>query len=387
MTPEGDRSPRPARPRAPKDGSTTPSTGGSKGRGTTRSSSGDGQDAPPELGTDPAEALRRIAYLLERGRAETYKVRAFRTAAAAIADRPVEELAAMTPAGLQALPGVGKTTAQVIAEVSRGEVPSYLRKLEGTDAADLTGSALELREALVGDCHSHSDWSDGGSPIREMAVAAKALGHRYWALTDHSPRLTVAHGLNRERLREQLSVVAELNEELAPFRILTGIEVDILEDGSLDQDEGLLAELDVVVASVHSKLRMDGPEMTARMLRAIESPHTDILGHCTGRLLVGRGRPPSTFDAPRIFEACARTGTAVEINSRPERLDPPEPILELALELGCVVTIDTDAHAPGQLEWQRYGCQHAAGVAVPVERVMNARPLDGFLDWTASHAA
>ena len=259
----------------------------------------------------PAEALRRIAYLLERGRAETYKVRAFRTAADAIAEHPVEELAAMTPSALQAIPGVGKTTALVIAEASRGEEPSYLQKLEGSEESELPtlDSAAEgLWAALQGDCHSHSDWSDGGSPIRDMAETAKALGHHYWALTDHSPRLTVAHGLNPERLRQQLEVVAELNEELAPFRILTGIEVDILEDGGLDQDEDLLAGLDVVVASVHSKLRMEEAAMTTRMLRAIESPHTDILGHCTGRLIVGRGRPPSSFDAERVFEACAAHG-------------------------------------------------------------------------------
>ena len=184
------------------------------------------------------------------------------------------------------------------------------------------------------------------------------------------------------------AVVAELNDELAPFRILTGIEVDILEDGSLDQEDELLAQLDVVVASVHSKLRMDaaGHDGT-RMLRAIESPHTDILGHCTGRILVGRGRPPSTFDADAVFNACARTGTAVEINSRPERLDPPEPLLTLALSLGCVVVVDTDAHAPGQLEWQRHGCEQAARVGVPVDRVMNALPMDDFLAWTAGHAA
>jgi putative hydrolase len=339
---------------------------------------------------DPAEALRRIAYLLERGRAESYKVRAFRTAALAIVEYPVDQLAGMTTSALQAIPGVGKTTAQVIIEASRGDEPSYLRKLEGSEDSalpTLDGEAATLRSALQGDCHSHSDWSDGGSPIRDMAEAAKALGHRYWALTDHSPRLTVAHGLNPERLRQQLEVVAELNEELAPFRILTGIEVDILEDGALDQEEELLAGLDVVVASVHSKLRMDEPAMTARMLRAIESPHTDILGHCTGRLIVGRGRPPSTFDADRVFEACARTSTAVEVNSRPERLDPPEPLLELALAAGCVVTIDTDAHAPGQLEWQRYGCDQAARSGVTVDRVVNARPLEDFLAWTAEHAA
>jgi len=355
---------------------------------------GSAKPTSPESGVvapvGPAEALRRIAYLLERGRAETYKVRAFRAAADAIAERPVEELAAMTPSALQAIPGVGKTTAQVIAEASRGEEPSYLQKLEGSEESELPtldGTAADLRAALQGDCHSHSDWSDGGSPIRDMAEAARALGHHYWALTDHSPRLTVAHGLNPERLRQQLEVVAGLNEELAPFRILTGIEVDILEDGGLDQDEDLLAGLDVVVASVHSKLRMEEAAMTARMLRAIESPHTDILGHCTGRLIVGRGRPPSSFDADRVFEACARTGTAVEVNSRPERLDPPEPLLEIALAAGCVVTIDTDAHAPGQLEWQRYGCEQAARSGVTVDRVMNAQPLDAFLEWTVGHAA
>src|SRR5581483_2915628 len=160
-----------------------------------------------------------------------------------------------------------------------------------------------------------------------------------------------------------------------PFRILTGIEVDILEDGSLDQDEGLLAGLDVVVASVHSKLRMDAESMTARMLRAVRNPHTDILGHCTGRILAGRGRPQSTFDAEAVFGACAATGTAVEINSRPERLDPPEELLALALELECPLVIDTDAHAPGQLEWQRNGCEQAARAGVPAERVMNARPV------------
>ncbi len=220
-----------------------------------------------------------------------------------------------------------------------------------------------------------------------MAEAARELGHHYWALTDHSPRLTVAHGLDASRLREQLDRVDELNSELAPFRILTGIEVDILEDGSLDQDEQLLAQLDVVVASVHSKLRMEAPEMTRRMLRAIESPHTDILGHCTGRILVGRGRPQSTFDAEAVFDACARTGTAVEINSRPERLDPPEPLLALALSLGCLVVVDADAHAPGQLEWQRHGCEQAVVAGVPVDRIMNTRPLDEFLAWTSGHAA
>jgi putative hydrolase len=334
---------------------------------------------------DPVDALKRIAYLLERNGAETYKVRAFRHAAAAIEKIPAAELETMAPARLQGIPGVGKTTAAVITEALKGTTPAYLEGLEDEPAPELTGKAKKLFEKLKGDCHSHSDWSDGGSSIREMAQAARDFGHEYLALTDHSPRLTVAHGLNEERLREQLVVLEEINEEMAPFRILTGIEVDILEDGSLDQDEDLLASLDVVVASVHSKLRMDKGPMTERMLRAIRSPHTDILGHCTGRLLVGRGRPPSTFDAEAVFSACAQTGTAVEINSRPERQDPPEELLGLALELGCSVIIDTDAHAPGQFEWLRYGAHKAASADIAPARIMNTRSADDLLAWTASH--
>jgi putative hydrolase len=176
-----------------------------------------------------------------------------------------------------------------------------------------------------------------------------------------------------------------LNEDLAPFRILTGIEVDILEDGSLDQDEELLASLDVVVASVHSKLRMEAPQMTRRMVIAVQNPHSDILGHCTGRLVTGKGRQPSSFDAEVVFGACARTGTALEVNSRPERRDPPEGLLKLAIDLGCWVSIDTDAHAPGQLEWLGYGCEQAVQAGVQAGSVVNSWPADRLLEWTANH--
>jgi putative hydrolase len=337
---------------------------------------------------DPVAALRRIAYLLEAEGAGTYKVRAFRKAATTLAEVAPAQVEELSRSGrLTSLPGIGDSTATAVKEALAGAEPAYLTELVQRAEPPPKGAVATLRKKLRGDCHSHSDWSDGGSPISEMAEAARAIGHEYWALTDHSPRLTVAHGLNPERLRQQLDIVAELNEELAPFRILTGIEVDILEDGSLDQDEALLARLDVVVASVHSKLSMDPAPMTRRMIAAIESPHTDILGHCTGRKVVGKGRPPSRFDAELVFAACARTGTAVEINSRPERRDPPEPLLRQALALGCLVSIDTDAHAPGQLEWLSHGCHQAVEAETPVDRIVNAWPLTKFLDWTAGHAA
>jgi putative hydrolase len=344
----------------------------------------------------PAAALRRIAFLLERGREPTYKVRAFRRAAAAVDATDPDELArlaAAAGAGLRGLPGVGEVTARVIGEALAGEVPVYLRRLEAIEGQPVAEGAAALRAALRGDCHSHSTWSDGGSPIAEMAEAARDLGHEYLVVSDHSPRLTVASGLSPERLRAQLDEVAQLNEDLAgaasrggkPFRLLTGIEVDILEDGALDQSDELLARLDVVVASVHSKLRMPGPEMTRRMVAAVADPHTDILGHCTGRMVVGRGRPESEFDPEAVFGACAEHGVAVEVNSRPERQDPPKRLLRLAVEAGCRIAIDTDAHAPGQLDWQLGGCERAFACGVTADMVVNTRDAAGLLAWAGRH--
>jgi putative hydrolase len=337
-------------------------------------------DQPPA----PAAVLRRIAFLLERGREPTYRVRAFRRAAATVDDldpAELERLAAAPAPGLRGLPGIGEVTERVIREALAGELPVYLRRLEAIEGQPVPEGAAALRDALRGDCHSHSTWSDGGSPIAEMAAAARDLGHEYLVLTDHSPRLTIANGLSPERLLAQLDEVARLNAELAPFRILTGIEVDILEDGALDQTDELLGRLDVVVASVHSKLRMPAPEMTRRMVAAVANPHTDVLGHCTGRIVVGRGRPESEFDPGAVFRACAERGVAVEVNSRPERQDPPKRLLRLAVEAGCRVAIDTDAHAPGQLDWQLGGCERAFACGVTPEMVVNTRDAAGLLAW------
>ena len=347
---------------------------------------------------DPVDDLRRIAFYLERANEATYRVRAFRSAAAAIAKIPADELAERAAAGtLAKVPGVGEVTARCIAESLAGDEPVYLRRVRSTEGTDLPAAAAVLRDALRGDCHSHSDWSDGGSPIEEMALAAVELGHEYLVLTDHSPRLTVANGLSPARLRRQLDRVAELNDALPDgFRVLTGIEVDILEDGALDQEDELLARLDVVVGSVHSKLRDESPRMTRRMLAAIANPHLDILGHMTGRKVAaagegdkghraGRTRPPSTFDLPKVIEACLEHGKAIEINSRPDRLDPPKRMLTVAVEAGCLFSIDTDAHAPGQLDWLRNGCERAALCGVPAERVVNTWPMERLLEWTAGH--
>lgn len=352
---------------------------------------------------DPIADLRRIAFLLERANEATYRVRAFRSAAAALSALPDGELATRATAGsLTGLPGVGEVTARCVVESLAGEEPVYLRRLVATEGVDLDSAATALRNALRGDCHTHSDWSDGGSPIEEMALAAVELGHEYLVLTDHSPRLKVARGLTADRLRRQLDHVARVNEALpAGFRILTGIEVDILADGSLDQSEELLGRLDVVVGSAHSGLNDEPARMTRRMLAAVTNPHLDVLGHCTGRMVSsrptgvtgagdrghrGRTRPESRFDAAAVFAACAEHGKAVEINSRPERQDPPKRLIRQALEAGCDFAINTDAHAPGQLDWQRFGCVRAALCGVPADRVVNTWPAERLVAWAEGHA-
>ena len=335
----------------------------------------------------PVNALRRIAFLLERSRAETYKVKAFRSAADTILPLGDEVAARVREGTLRKLPGIGASTAEVIEAAVQGRTPDRLAKLERETGGPLVQGGEELRSKLRGDLHSHSDWSDGGSPIEEMAFTAIELGHDYLVLTDHSPRLKVANGLSVARLAKQLGVVEAINEHLGggagSFRLLKGIEVDILDDGSLDQTEEMLGQLDLRVASVHSKLAMDKAPMTKRMVAAVHNPFVNVLGHCTGRLVTGnRGiRKQSEFDAAEVFGACLETGTAVEINSRPERRDPPTQLLEQAIEMGCLFSIDSDAHAPGQLDFLSYGCARAEELGLEPDRIVNTWPADQLLEW------
>lgn len=335
---------------------------------------------------DPAAALREIAYLLERVQADGYRIRAFRHAAELVAGLSADDLQRHRREHSWAgLPGLGSTSIGVIEEALAGGVPDYLAARRAEELP-LVWPEPSLRASLRGDLHTHSAWSDGTTSVEEMMLTARGLGHEYCALTDHSPRLKVARGLSAERLGRQLTEVAALNEHLTPFRVLTGIEVDILDDGSLDQSPAMLARLDVVVASVHSKLSMDSEAMTRRMVAAVANPRVNVLGHCTGRLIRGdRGtRPQSVFDAEVVFEACRQFDVALEINSRPEREDPPLPLLRLAAEIGCRFAIDTDAHAPGQLEFLSYGAARAEAAGIPEERIVTTWPLPKLLDWAVS---
>lgn len=324
---------------------------------------------------EPIAALDRISFLLERSLADPYKVQAFRKAAAAIDGYDEAELRNLVKAGkLKGLAGVGASSEKVIVQALAGDVPERLRDLEALEWTEVVVSneARDLRAALRGDCHSHSTWSDGGSSIEKMANTAALLGHDYLVVTDHSPRLTVANGLSPERLRSQFDEIEQVNKTLdGSIRVLRGIEVDILDDGALDQLDDLLAELDCVVASVHSKLKMESRDMTRRMVAAVRNPRVSILGHCTGRKVMGKTRPQSKFDARKVFEACAESNVAVEINSRPERQDPPSDLIELAVEIGCKFAIDTDSHAPGQLEFQVLGCERAVQAGVTPDMVVN----------------
>ncbi len=334
----------------------------------------------------PLDALDRVVHLLDRDLAPAPKVRAFTRASEIVAGLEEKELDSLVAEDrLQELVGIGPSTGSVIVQAHRGQIPDYLAELEQTTRVPI-GAGEPYRRALRGDCHTHSTWSDGGRSIEDMARTAIELGHDYLVVTDHSPRLAIARGLSPQRLVEQLDEIRALNERLAPFRILTGMEVDVFEDGALDMDDDLLDQLDIVVASVHSGFRLGREEMTRRLVIALGNPHTDILGHMTNRKITRGARPPSVFDAEIVFAAAVEFDKAIEINCRPEREDPPDELLEMAVDHRCKIAIDTDAHAPGQLEWLALGCDRAAAAGVPMEDVVNSWSADELLTWARGHA-
>ena len=334
-----------------------------------------------------AVSLREYAFWLERGMADTHRVQAYRRAADVADSLTPGKLAELhSSSDWRALSAFGPSTAGFAALVAAGEVPPKLADARQRGAVSLDPAGDELGRLLRGDLHTHTTASDGGSPMWEMAEASERMGRDYLAITDHSPRLRIANGLSRVRLLAQWEEMKRIQPDFS-CRLLRGIEVDILADGSLDQSDDMLAGTDVVVASIHSDLRADAATMTHRMVAAVSNPHTLVLGHCTGRRVNkdGTRRPESQFDAEVVFGACEMFGVAVEINSRPERRDPPTPLLELARDMGCLFAINTDAHAPGQLEFWSLGAARAAAAGIAPERIINTWPVEDLLRHARRH--
>lgn len=232
---------------------------------------------------------------------------------------------------------------------------------------------------LRGDLHMHTDWSDGSATIERMVQAARAKGYQYMAISDHSGGLGVARGLSVDRVRAQIAEIRGIASRYPDIRVLAASEVDIRADGSMDFPDDVLAELDLVIGSIHSAMTQTGEEATRRLLRAIENPHVDIIGHPSTRI-VG-GREGVEFDRVVVFAAAARTGTALEVNANPSRLDLRDADVRLALEAGARLTIDTDAHAPDQLDLSEYGVRTARRGGARREDVRNAGPLADLLTW------
>jgi len=274
----------------------------------------------------------------------------------------------------------GSTEEEVYRTLGMEWIPPEIRESSGEIEAAMENRLPHLVEIgdIRGDMHAHTNWSDGSDTIEAMAEAARALGYEYLTISDHSISMTFIKGLTVERIREQRRIIDRLNEHFEGFRLLHGIEVNIRSDGTLDYPDEILAEFDVVTASIHGGLGQSREQITQRMLSAIHNPHVDILGHPSGRLI--NKREPSEFDAEAVFTAAAETGTVLEVNAQPDRLDLRDADVRTAIESGATIAIDSDAHSTAQLELIRYGVATARRGWAEAQHVLNALPLDKLME-------
>lgn len=273
----------------------------------------------------------------------------------------------------------GETEVDVYAQVGLPYIPPELREAQGELEAARAGRLpkLVVREDIKGDLHVHTKASDGDATIREMVDASQALGYAYVAISDHASRIGIVHGLDAKRLARQMGEIDRLNAKLKGFRILKSAEVDIHPDGSLALDDGILAELDVVTASIHAKFDLAEAAQTERLIRAMDHPHVNIIGHPTGRLLGEREAYP--LDMKRLLAAAKERGCFVELNAQPTRLDLCDVHVHLAKEMGVRVAVATDAHSPATLNYMRYGIDQARRGWLEADDIINTRPLSALL--------
>jgi putative hydrolase len=326
-----------------------------------------------------AQVLSEIGYLLRQDPEEKFRAKAFSSAAWSLAvERP--NLEALHGAHeLTTLEGVGAGIAKVLAEVLETGGSRYLDRLrvQMKQPAHDDESVLDFAQ-YKGDVHSHSTWSDGKATMLEMARGAEAMGYTYLGVTDHSPRIKVVNGLDANRLLAQSREMAEVQAQVPGVSLLQGIEVDILEDGSLDLPDIVLELLDVVIASPHVKLRQEPEAMTERMLRAVSHPHVDVIGHPTGRR--PGSREGAHYDFEAVFKEAAKHRVALEIDCDPARMDLSPEMARLALELGCKFSLDADAHAPAEFAYVPMGMWMARRAGIPQDRILNFLPLDELTD-------
>src|ERR1700686_3492892 len=322
-----------------------------------------------------AQVLSEIGYLLRFDPEEKFRAKAFSAAAWSLAiSRP--DLSALHGSNeLTTLEGVGAGIAKVLAEVLETGQSRYLDRLreQSKQPARDDESVLDFAQ-YKGDVHSHSTWSDGRATMLEMARGAEAMGYTYLGVTDHSPLIKVVNGLDANRLLAQSLEMAEVQAQVPGVALLQGIEVDILEDGSLDLPDMVLELLDVVIASPHVKLRQEPAAMTERMLRAVSHPHVAVFGPPTGRR--PGSREGASYDCEAVFKEAARHRVALEIDCDPARMDLSPEMARLALECGCNFTLDADAHAPAELAYVPMAAWMARRAGIPQDRIINFLDVD-----------